>query len=129
MYRKLLYSLSVALFFGLGTAQAQTTAAAPALTSLDRAGSALEAARQAGAPARAPDTLAIADAALAEAVQLAGKRRSRDAERAAAKALRYADLAASQARYIALKEAVDDKTARNARLRRELLLGNGADKP
>lgn len=77
----------------------------------------------------APDSLAIADAALADAVQLAGKRRSRDAERAAVKALRYADLAASQARYIALKQAVDDKTARNTRLRRELLLGTGAEKP
>lgn len=129
LYRRLLYPLSVALFLCLGSAQAQTGASSAPSVQIGRAESAIEAAKQAGAPGLAPESLALAESALLDAQALLARRKSKDAERAALKSIRYAELSASQARYITLKEAVEEKTAHNAGLRRELLLGGDRDNP
>lgn len=129
LYRRLLYPLSVALFLCLGSAQAQTGAYSAPSAQIGRAESAVEAAKQAGASGLAPESLALAESALLDAQALLARRKSRDAERAALKSIRYAELSASQAHYVTLKEAVEEKTAQNARLRRELLLGDDRDKP
>jgi len=119
----------VALFLCLGSAQAQTGASSAPTVQIGRAESAIESAKQAGAPGLAPESLLLAETALSDAQALLARRKSKDAERAALKSIRYAELSASQARYIMLKEAVEEKTARNAGLRRELLLGGERDKP
>jgi hypothetical protein len=119
----------VALFLCLGAVQAQSVASSAPPEQIDRAARAIEAANEAGAPALAPDSLALADAALADARALLAKRKGKEAERQALRAIRYAELSANQARYIGLKEAVEEKTAYNARLRRELLLGESGQKP
>jgi len=129
LYQRLLYPLSVALFLCLGSAQAQTGASAVPSEQIGRAVLAIEAARQAGAPDLAPESLAQAESALLDAQALLAKRKNKDADRAAMKSIRYAELSFGQARYITLKEAVEEKSARNARLRRELLLGGDGDNP
>lgn len=129
LYQRLPYPLSVALFLCLGAAQAQSGASIAPPEQIDRAERAIEASHEAGAPALAPDSLALADAALADARALLARRKGKEAERQALRAIRYAELSANQARYIRLKEAVEEKTAQNARLRRELLLGENGEKP
>jgi hypothetical protein len=129
LYRRLLYPLSVALFLYLGSAQARTDASSVPSAQIGRAESAIEAAKQAGAPGLAPESLMLAESALLDVQALLARRKHKDAERAALKSIRHAELSANQARYIMLKEAVEEKTARNARLRRELLLGGGGDDP
>ncbi len=129
LYQRLTYPLSVALFLCLGAAQAQSGASIAPPEQIDRAAQAIEAANEAGAPALAPDSLVLADAALADARALLARRKGKEAERQALRAIRYAELSANQARYIRLKEAVEEKTAHNARLRRELLLGENGEKP
>ena len=129
LYQRLLYPFSVALFLCFGSAQAQTGASPAPSVQIDRAGLAIEAAKQAGAPDLAPESLAQAESAYLDAQALLARRKNKDADRSAMRSIRYAELSASQARYVTLKEAVEEKTAHNARLRRELLLGENGDKP
>ena len=129
LYQRLPFPLSVALFLCFGAAQAQSGASIAPPEQINRAVRAIEAAHESGAPALAPDSLALADAALADARALLARRKGKEAERQALRAIRYAELSANQARYIHLKETGEEKTADNARLRRELLLGESGEKP
>lgn len=129
LYQRLPFPLSVALFLCLGAVQAQSGASTVPPVQIDRAERAIEAANEAGAPASAPDSLALAEAALLDARAQLARRKTKEADRQALKAIRYAELSAAQARYVALKQAVEEKTAHNARLRRELLLGENGAKP
>lgn len=69
-----------------------------------------------------------AQAELAQAEQFLAKRKSRDAARTAQRAEALADLSAAEMRRVEARRAVDDKTARNSNLRRELLVVPGAQR-
>ena len=73
----------MALFLCLGSAQAQTGASTAPSVQIGRAESAIEAAKQAGAPGLAPESLALAESAFLDAQALLARRKSKDAERAA----------------------------------------------
>jgi hypothetical protein len=73
----------------------------------------------------AAQSLQAAQQSLAESAQLLAKRKERDATRAAQRAEALADLASVQMRWVQARRDVDDKSARNANLRRELLVVPG----
>ena len=77
----------------------------------------------------APGEYQQAEAALQAANTQLGKRKGKDAERLAEQARLYADLAAAKARYIRIKETVEERTSANAALRRELFLGQDGGHP
>ncbi len=131
LYKKLVYLFFVSgvAFLGIVTANAYESAV-PARTALiENAEQSMQSAGEADADALAAVNFKSAADALDQARQAALKRKTKESDRFALKAIRYAELAANEARYIRLKEQLENKTAENSRLRRELLLGATADKP
>jgi hypothetical protein len=114
------------LAFGLAAAPfASPFAADPPEAQLAAAGAAVAAAEGAQARGDAGPALAEARALLAQARDAAGRRKYRDAARLADAAQAAAELALATARLANARIEVEQKQARNADLRRELLVRPG----
>lgn len=103
---------------GAGTA----FAADPPDAQMAAAGAAVAAAERAQARGDAGMALAEARSRLAQAQDAMARRKYRDAARLAEEAQASAELALAQARHSAARIEVEEKQARNAELRRQLLV-------
>ncbi len=128
LYQRLVYPFIVAILLSSVTVHAQTSIAQGSVL-ISKAEQAIQAASEADADSLAPVNFQLAADALNQAQQQLAKRKMKEADRLALKSIRYAELSINEAKYIQLKEALENKSAENSRLRRELLLGTTADKP
>ena len=124
------YRRKGAVLLALGLAMAPCTgsfAADPPEAQLAAAGAAVAAAETAQARGDAAPALAEARALLAQARELSARRKYRDAARLAEQAQAAAELALATARLANARLEVEEKQARNADLRRELLVRPGGE--
>jgi len=97
-------------------------AASPPDAEMAAAGAAIANAEQARPRGPAADVFAMSQNRYAQAQDAMARRQYRDAARLADEARAIADLAAAKARLLNAQSAVDEKSARNADLRRQLLV-------
>jgi hypothetical protein len=128
LYRRLVYLLTLACVLNLVTIPVQAMLVPVSLPTIQLAEQAIQTARDVDAPRFAADNFQYALDAFQQAQQSLNNHKTKDVERLALKSIRYAELSTYQARYVHAKEEVDAKISENARLRRELLLGEKADK-
>lgn len=128
LYQRLVYLFIGAIILCSVTVHAQSSVS-NASAMMSKAEQAIQAASEANANSLAPVNFQLATGAMQQAQQVLAKRKTKDADRLALKSIRYAELSANEAKYIQLKEVLENKTAENIRLRRELLLGTTAIKP
>lgn len=129
LYQRLVYLIICAFFLSTVTVHAETSTSPASAGMIEKAEQSMQSASEAGADSLAAQNFQLAAEALNQARQLALKRKTKEADRFALKSIRYAELSANEAQYLQLSERLENKTAENSRLRRELLLGTAADKP
>lgn len=100
-------------------------AAEPPVTELSAAQIAIAQAERTSPKGTAAQTLQAAKSAFTEAQALNAKRKYKDAGSAAIRAQVMAELAKAQAELANARTVVDEKAARNADLRRQLLVNTG----
>lgn len=120
-----LSSLKIHLALAFSLAASQVWAAETPAVEIAAAERAVATARATQPRGDAADLLARAGAQLAEARALMARRKARDAAALAQLAAANADLAGAQARRDAARDEVESKSARNADLRRRLLVNRG----
>ena len=125
LYQQLLFLLlSFALIQGINPASAQSIATSAVDNPIQQAQQALQTAHAAHASTLASDAFLVAQDAFNQAQMYDAKRKHKEALRWAEKAIRNAQLAASEALYLQLKTEVENKISENAELRRSLLMGS-----
>lgn len=129
LYQRLVYLFMLTILLSSVTVYAQSITAPAQSELISKAEQAIQSASEADAERLAPVNFQLAKDAMQQAQQGMAKRKSKDADRFALKTIRYAELSATEAKYIQLKETLENKMAENNRLRRELLLGTTDDKP
>ena len=112
------FYLSAAIFLLAGTAVAAT----PPDAEMAAAGSAIASAERARPREPAADVLTLARGRFVQAQDAMARKKYRDALRLADEARATADLALAKARLVNARIEVDEKSARNADLRRQLLV-------
>ena len=112
------FYLTAAILLLAGTA----TAALPPDAEMAAAGAAIASAERAQPRGAAADILVQARDRFAQAQEAMGRKKFRDAQRLAEEARATADLAQAKARLANARIEVDEKAARNADLRRQLLV-------
>jgi hypothetical protein len=122
-----LSSLKIHLVLALLLAVSQVQAAPPPDAEMAEAARAIAAAERAQPRGQAGQYLDDARSQLAQARDLAARRKNRDALPLAQSAAATADLALEQARLDNARDEVDSKAARNADLRRRLLVNEGEE--
>ena len=127
--QRFLYVTSVAFLLCISTSSAQTAAIQMQSSVMASAERALLEAESDNAAILATEAYQQAQSAYAQAQVFLVKRKTKEVERWAMKSIRYSELAKSQVHYVQFKEAVDNKISENARLRRELLMGDSGHKP
>ncbi len=129
LYQRLVYLFVAAILLSPVTVRAQAGLESANTALLAKAEQALQTASEANADSLASGNFQSASNAFQQAQNLSTKRKTKEADRLALKSIRYAELSATEAKYIQLKETLETKMAENNRLRRELLLGATANKP
>lgn len=117
--RKIYLSLALAAF------AVTAFAASPPTTDMAAAEAAIAAAERAQPRGSAEQALLEARDRFALAQTAFGRKKYRDAQRLALEATAAADLALARARQAAALQEVEEKSTRNAELRRQLLLQSG----
>ncbi len=118
------FQLAAAILLLAGT----VAAAPPPEAEIAAAGAAIASAERSQPRGPAAETLAQAQARFAQAQDAMGRKKYRDAVRWAEQARAIAELAQARARLVNARIEVDEKTTRNADLRRQLLVLPAGDR-